>query len=94
MDYEWDEEKRSVTLRERGLDFARAHKVFAGLNVQTEDDRHDYGEVRYITTGRYGRFVVIIVWTPRGEARRRIISMRKCDAEERADYYAQVDRSG
>ena len=78
----FDPEKRAATLKHRGLDFADAAKVFAGRHLQIEDDRKDYGETRWITVGRLGRSLVVVVWTPRGEARR-IVSMRKCNARER-----------
>jgi len=65
----WDEARRQRTLAERGLDFAEAEQVFAGLRVTLPDDRRDYGEPRLITAGYLrGRFVVVI-WTPRGEGR-------------------------
>ena len=39
------------TLTERGLDFAHAAEVFAGVNVTAEDARFDYGEPRFTTAG-------------------------------------------
>jgi uncharacterized DUF497 family protein len=33
MDFGWNEIKRAKTLQERGLDFARAGEIFAGLHV-------------------------------------------------------------
>jgi uncharacterized DUF497 family protein len=45
----WDEAKRQATLRERGLDFADADRVFDGRAVTLPDDRRDYGEERFIT---------------------------------------------
>ena len=48
---EFDEAKRAETIEARGLDMARAADVFAGATLTVEDDRHDYGEVRYITIG-------------------------------------------
>ena len=71
----FDPAKRAVTLQQRGLDFADAAEVFAGQTASRIDDRRDYGETRLITAGHLrGRFVVL-VWTPRGDARQ-IISMR------------------
>jgi uncharacterized DUF497 family protein len=81
MDIEFDEAKRALTLEARGLDFARAGEVFAGVQITQEDDRRDYGEPRFQTMGRLDGEVVIVVWTPRGTARR-VISMRKCHDEE------------
>ena len=47
----FDAPKREITLRERGLDFADAERVFAGAVVEREDDRFDYGEVRLVSVG-------------------------------------------
>jgi uncharacterized DUF497 family protein len=86
----FDPAKRALTLEHRGLDFADAALVFAGRHFTRRDDRRDYGEDRFITTGyAAGRFVVL-VWTPRNGARR-IISMRFGHADEEAHYQ---DRMG
>lgn len=93
MTIAWDDAKRAKTLAERGLDFADAHLVFAGRHLSLPDDRRDYGERRFITTGwLHGRFVVV-VWTPRGD-QRRIISMRYGHDDEEAHYEEQMGRSG
>jgi uncharacterized DUF497 family protein len=86
----YDANKRSETLKNRNLDFEDAPKLFAGSCFLMEDDRQDYGETRWITVGRLGRDMVVVVWTPRGDARR-IISMRKCNAKERQRYRAHLD---
>ena len=42
---------------ERGLDFADAELMFAGLRITLLDDRRAYGEPRFITAGYLcGRF--------------------------------------
>jgi len=51
VDIAFDPVKRRRTLEHRGLDFADAGEVFAGLHVTVEDDRRDYGERRFITAG-------------------------------------------
>ena len=89
---EFDETKRRLTLERRGLDFAEAEDVFASPVVTVADDRRDYGEVRYLTLGMFGGGIVAVVWTWRGE-RRRIISMRRCHAEERLSYLRRGLRS-
>ena len=81
MDIEFDEEKRQQTLEHRGLDFADAVALFEGPKFTFLDDRKDHGEDRFLTVGYLGERLVVIVWTPRGEARR-IISTRKCNARE------------
>jgi len=89
----YDPEKRALTLAHRDLDFEDARQVFAGRYVQIEDDRFDYGEIRWQTIGRLNDDVVMVVWTGRGDARH-IISMRKCNARERQKYGYRLDRSG
>jgi uncharacterized DUF497 family protein len=81
MQIEFDAEKRDKTLKERGLDFVRSPEVFAGATATTRDERNDYGEDRFVTVGTLDGQTVIVVWTPRGEARR-IISMRKANGRE------------
>ncbi len=83
----FDAVKREKTLRERGLDFARARVVFDGLTITLPDQRQDYGEPRFITAGWLDERLVVLVWTPRGLARR-IISMRKANERE-IDKYKQ-----
>jgi len=87
---EFDPDKRARTLEERGLDFARANEVFAGVTVTVEDARFDYGESRFITAGVLDGRMVVMVWTPRGEARR-IISMRKANDREVAKLAPAAD---
>jgi uncharacterized DUF497 family protein len=85
MQIEFDPGKREKTLAERGLDFARAHEVFAGHHFTAEDLREGYAEPRFITVGKLDDRLVVMVWTPRGEARR-IISMRKANEREQTRY--------
>jgi uncharacterized DUF497 family protein len=77
----FDPAKRVKTLAERGLDFADAAQIFTGLHATLEDTRRDYGERRLISAGLLQGRLVVLVWTPRGAARR-IISMRHAHAEE------------
>jgi hypothetical protein len=85
VDIEFDPAKREKTLKERGLDFVRADEVFAGVTVTMEDSRKDYREPRFITVGRLDDDVVVVVWTPRENARR-IFSMRKANGREIRKY--------
>jgi len=87
---EFDPEKRDRTLAERQVDFARATEVFAGRHFTLEDTRDDYSETRHITVGKLDGRMVVMIWTPRGEARR-IISMRKANEREQARYAQRVD---
>jgi hypothetical protein len=64
MTITFDPSKRDLTLKHRGLDFARAGEVFAGQTATIVDDRFDYGETRFITAGYLDGRMVVTVWTP------------------------------
>ena len=87
MDISFDPAKRADTLKHRGLDFADAGEVFAGRTVTVQDERRAYGEDRFITAGHLDGRCVVLVWTPRGEARR-IISMRYAHADEETSWFS------
>lgn len=76
--------------RREALDFVRAGEVFEGTTITVHDERKEYGEARFITTGRLEERIVVVVWTPRGNARR-IVSMRKANEREIKKYTAALD---
>ena len=82
MHIEYDEAKRATTLHERGLDFADAARVLDGPTLEQLDSR---GEPRTISMGMLDGRVVVLVWIPRGKARR-IISMRYANERERKNF--------
>lgn len=77
----YDPAKRERALAERGLDFERAAEVFAGLTLEVEDDRRDYGEKRILCVGFLDGRMVMVGYTPRG-AVRHVFSMRRCNERE------------
>ena len=79
----FDPAKRKATLAERGLDFADAALVFAGVTLEIEDTRKNYGETRVICYGLLEGRMVVVGYTPRG-ADRHIFSMRKANDREKA----------
>jgi uncharacterized protein len=81
----FDPVKRGTALNERGLDFIDAAIVFAGPTITVQDTRKDYGEPRFQTIGFLAERMVMVVWTPRGDARH-VMSMRKCNDREKAIY--------
>lgn len=84
--------KRAKTLDERAIDFADARHVFAGRTLDVADPRRNYGEIRWQTIGYLDGRMVMVVWTPRGRARR-IISMRKCNDREQARYRDRLEEA-
>ena len=85
----FDETKRQKTLRDRGLDFADAGKIFEGTVIELEDDRFDYPERRFRTFGLIDNRLVMIAWTPT-ENGIRVISMRKCNEREQKAFTARL----
>jgi len=79
----FDAAKREKTLAERGLDFADAAFVFAGITLEVEDTRKNYGEARVICYGLLKGRMVVVGYTPRG-ADRHVFSMRKANEREQA----------
>ena len=90
MAISYDPAKRDETLKERGLDFADAEEVFAGLTLTLPDIRRDYGEDRFQTYGLLDGRLVMVVWTERGEDRH-VMSMSKCNEREQAKFKARLD---
>jgi uncharacterized protein len=81
MGITYDPVKRARTLQERGLDFEDAPIVFAGLSVEVEDTRRDYGELRMICYGKLEGRLVAVGYTPRG-ADRHVFSMKTANTRE------------
>lgn len=89
-DFEWDDVKERANLRKHGFAFAEAASLFATSEVIEDiDDRFDYGEERLIAFGPVRGMVLCCIYTWRG-ARRRIISLRKANAEEAQRYQEAI----
>lgn len=90
----FDPKKRTLTLKERRLDFKDAARVFDGYTLDDIDDRFDYDEERTITIGVLGQKVIVIVWTEAGRNTRRVISMREANGEEENEYWKRLAEEG
>jgi uncharacterized protein len=86
MKITFDPAKRTRTLQDWAIDFHDAEQVFEGPTYTFEDTRFAYPESRLITVGLLLGRMVIVVWTPRGDDLRHIISMRKANGREQARY--------
>lgn len=93
MRYSYDPAKRLEVLK-RDLDLADAPKVFEGFHLTRADTKHSDVEERVITIGTIDQDIVLVVWTPRDDDERRIITMWKANEKERARYLERFDRSG
>ncbi len=90
MEITFDVSKRSKTLDERGLDFADAVEVFAGITLEFLDERFEYGEPRITTVGYLCGRMVVMIWTHRGKSRH-IISLRKANEREKAKFRQRLE---
>ena len=88
-EFSFDSIKRATTLAERGLDFADAPRLFAGLTYTRPDERFDYPEPRFQTYGLLGERLVMVVWAET-DTGRRVISMRKCNEREQQWFGEQL----
>jgi uncharacterized protein len=89
MEFSWSERKRSLNLKQHGLDFVDAVAVFQGLTFTFEDDRFSYKEQRFATLGLLAGIPVSIVHTET-DNEIRIISFRKATTREARIYFDQI----
>ena len=89
MRFTWSERKRAINLREHGLDFLDAPRVFEGLTFTYEDDRLVYGEQRFITLGLLAGVPVSVAHTE-SDDEIRIISFRKATGREEKRFFNEV----
>jgi len=86
LSFEWDDEKADENYDKHGVSFELAKLVFEDLlAVERIDDRHDYGEERFILIGMARAEVLFVVYTER-EERIRLISARRATKQECDDY--------
>jgi uncharacterized protein len=81
MKLELDQAKHDKTLRERGLGFDDAARIFARPVLIWEDTRRDYGENRFRAVGESDGDILHVAFTWRGDVLR-IISVRRASRRE------------
>lgn len=89
MEFEWNLEKARANQRKHGVSFEDAARVFLDPSrIETFDGREAYGEDRWKTVGLVEPALLAVVYTLRGKDDNiiRLISARKADAYERAQY--------
>ena len=81
MRFTWDESKRRQNLKDHGLDFIDAPRVFERSTFTFEDDRFTYREQPFVTLGFLGGVSVSIVHTETN-TRIHVISFRTATRNE------------
>ena len=90
--FEWDEKKSRVNRAKHGISFEEGRAIFNGPVLTAADEREDYGEERFISTGQLGTLVVVVVHTSRS-GRIRLISARMANRKERQTYYEHLQET-
>lgn len=88
--FEWDEAKNKENIRKHGVSFDEAQTVFFDENaVRFFDPDHSNEEDRFIMLGMSFKLHVLVVCHcyRKSDAVIRIISARKADRREAADYW-------
>ncbi|MDQ6645681.1 MAG: BrnT family toxin [Pseudomonadota bacterium] len=89
MEFTWSERKRSLNIKQHGLDFVDASGVFGSLTFTFEDDRFSYSEQRFVTLGLLAGVPVSIVHTETAHEIR-IISFRQATRPETQIFFDAV----
>ena len=84
-EYEWDNNKREINLKKHGIDFVGAVKVFDDTD-RIEFSSHRKGEERLQTIGTVNGVTISLIYTIR-ENKKRIISVRRANKNERETYH-------
>jgi uncharacterized protein len=87
MLFEWDESKRQANLAKHRIDFRDAKRVFDGPVFERIGTRH--GEDRIFAIGLMEDIEIVVVYVMRG-TRRRVISARRADRNERQEYKSRL----
>lgn len=86
MEFEWDPAKSRRNAQKHGCDF----ECVAGFDwseaLEVLDDRFDYGEERWLALGPIDGKLFAMIFSPRGENRVRVISLRPASRNEKKAY--------
>jgi len=87
--FEWDGRKAAESYAKHGVRFEAAARVFDDpFAIEWLDNRHDYGEERYVVLGVVDGRLLAVVCTARDDVTR-IISARGAEPYERRLYHEE-----
>lgn len=89
IEFEWDENKKILNIKQHDLDFRDGWMVFEQPIIERIDDRYDYAEIRWIALGKMLDVIVVVIYTLRRQ-KIRIISLRKANKKEREIYEKNI----
>lgn len=93
MTFTWNHKKNINNIKNHGLSFELASRVFLDPNrFEIYDDLHSIYEDRYITIGFINDVPITVVYTPLPDDRIRIISAWRA-SKEQLRYYTETWRA-
>jgi len=90
MIYIWDEAKNRRNIKDHGIAFEDAKRIFESPTVERLDDRFEYGEVRVYAIGLVNGLEITVIYTDCDDDERRIISAWRSEPHERRAYWQRV----
>ncbi len=91
MEIEFDPAKDRANVRKHGVSLKAAQGFDWDTALEREDNRFDYGEVRFVAFGLIGDRLHVLVFTEGShEDAVRAISLRPAEKHEVRFYYGQV----
>ena len=90
----WIETKRTLNIKNHGLDFAGCDAIWDHFTVRREDIRQDYGKARLVCFGLLAGVVVVMVYTERQEGLARSHCERQKKLETRYDRQVAKENLG
>jgi uncharacterized DUF497 family protein len=87
--FQWDDKKAASNYAKHGVRFEAARHVFEDpFAIELVDDRHDYGEDRFVLIGTASGRLLTVVYALRDDMIR-IISARGAEPFEHRAYHEQ-----
>ncbi|MEI7557263.1 MAG: BrnT family toxin [Chloroflexota bacterium] len=90
MVYIWDEAKNRRNIKDHGIAFDDAKRIFESPTVERVDDRFEYGEVRVYAIGLVNGLEITVIYSDCDDDERRIISAWRSEPHERRAYWQRV----
>jgi uncharacterized DUF497 family protein len=91
MEIEFDSAKDRANVAKHGVSLQAAEEFDWATALEREDDRFDYGEVRFVALGLIGSRLHVLVFTEGShDDAVRAISLRSAERHEVRFYYGQV----
>ncbi|MBR5966085.1 MAG: BrnT family toxin [Treponema sp.] len=93
MIFEWDENKNDANKKKHGVSFEMAVRVFLDdKRIEKLDEEHStLDEERINIIGRTSGMLILFVVATDKSGKTRIISARKAERDEEAEYYENYD---